>query len=246
MPGAGSGRPRLTRRGFIGTASTAAAGALAAGAVMAYGGSAEGATGTLAPGLTATEALKLLVQGNARWMSGRLEHPHQSVARRHEVAGHQDPFAVVFSCIDSRVPPEIVFDRGIGDLFVIRTGAQTLDQGVVLGGIEFGPDGYKSCRLLLVLGHQRCGAVTAAIASIQSGKPAPGHIPAVVNALRPAYYVAIRQQGDLVANMVRAQVQLTVTALRQDPLLARLIHESGLMVTGGVYDLESGKVNLLT
>ena len=120
----------------------------------------------------ARQALTLLIEGNQRWVNGQLEHPHQSVERRHEVAGHQDPLALVFSCIDSRVPPEIVFDRGVGDLFVFRTGAEAMDNQVVLGSVEFGPNGYESARLIFVLGHERCGAVIAAIAAIQSGEPA--------------------------------------------------------------------------
>jgi len=191
------------------------------------------------------EALRLLMEGNERWVTGQLEHPHQSVERRLEVAPHQDPFAVVFSCIDSRVPPEIVFDRGVGDLFVIRTGAQALDDLVVLGSVEFGPNGYRSARLIVVLGHQGCGAITAAIQSIQTGVPAPGHIQAVVDALRPAYDVAVSEPGDLVENMVRAQVILTVQRLQSDPLIAELIHNEGLMVVGGRYDLFSGRVDLI-
>src|SRR5437660_1564112 len=192
------------------------------------------------------EALRLLMEGNQRWVTGQLEHPHQSVERRLEVAPHQDPFAVVFSCIDSRVPPEIVFDRGVGDLFVIRTGAPALDELVVLGSVEFGPNGYRSARLILVLGHEGCGAITAAIQSIQTGVPAPGHIQAVVHALRPAYDVAISQPGDdLVEKMVRAQVVLTVQRLQNDPLIAELIRNEGLMVVGGRYGLISGQVELI-
>jgi carbonic anhydrase len=192
------------------------------------------------------EALRLLMEGNQRWVQGQLEHPHQSVARRLEVAPHQDPFAVVFSCIDSRVPPEIVFDRGVGDLFVVRTGAQALDELVVLGSLEFGPNGYPSARLIFVLGHQGCGAITAAIDSIQSGVPAPGHIQAVVDALRPAYDLAVSEPGDdLVEKMVRAQVVLTVQRLRDDPLLAALIRSEGLKVVGGRYDLTTGRVEII-
>jgi carbonic anhydrase len=192
------------------------------------------------------DALNLLREGNQRWVRGLLEHPHQTVARRLEVAPHQAPFALIFSCIDSRVPPEIVFDRGVGDLFVIRTGGQALDQGVVLGSIEFGPNGYESCRLIMVLGHESCGAITAAIKSFETGVAAPGHIQAVVDALRPAYDVAVRRPGDdLVEKMVRAQVELTVSELKHDPLLADLIADHGLVVVGGRYDLTSGAVELI-
>lgn len=191
------------------------------------------------------DALSKLMEGNRRWVTGALEHPHQTVARREETAIHQDPFAVVFTCIDSRVPPEIVFDQGIGDLFVIRTGGEVLDQGIVLGSPEFGSNGYDSARLIMVLGHSECGAVLAAIKSIQTGEQAPGHIGALVDALRPAYQVAEREPGDLTENMVRAQVRLDVAALKADPLLAKLIDQQGLLIVGGRYDLKSGVVDII-
>lgn len=238
---------RATRRGFLSAAGTMAAGAIAAGVVPAASASViapAAAEPGLAPG-SAGSALARLMAGNERWVLGELRHPNQTVARRHEVAHHQDPFAVVFSCIDSRVPPEIVFDTGVGDIFVIRTGAQVLDAGLVLGSVEFGPNGYPSARLILVLGHENCGAVIAAIDSLRYGKPAPGHLPAVVTALRPAYELVAGKPGDLVANMVRAQVRLTAGALRADPLLAEQIQRHGLEIFGGVYDLDSGVVTLL-
>ncbi len=191
------------------------------------------------------DALAMLLEGNQRWVRGELEHPRQTIERRKEVAAKQNPFAVVFSCIDSRVPPEIIFDCGIGDLFVIRTGGEALDDLVVLGSPEFGPAEFSSTRLIVVLGHQRCGAVIAAIESIQSGVPAPGHIAAVVDALRPAFHEAIAQPGDLIENMVRAQVRLDVTALENDPLLAELTRDQGLLIVGARYDLDSGAVDII-
>jgi len=191
------------------------------------------------------QALQMLLEGNQRWVRGELEHPRQTAERRKEVAAHQDPFAVIFSCIDSRVPPEIVFDCGIGDLFVIRTGGEALDDLVVRGSAEFGPSGYSSTRLVVVLGHERCGAVIAAIESIQSGSVAPGHLPAVVDALRPAYQAAVGEPGDLVENMVRAQIRLTVAALKDSPLLAQLSRDQGLVIVGGRYDLDSGEVEVI-
>src|SRR5882724_4799935 len=164
-----SGSP-VSRRGFIG-----AAGAAGIVAAVGAGGLTDAAAARVdqPPPATAAAALRLLMEGNKRWVRGRARHPHQSVAWREEVAPHQDPFATVVSCIDSRVPPELVFDRGLSDMFVIRTGAQTLDDRVVLGSVEFGPNAYPSARLIFVLGHARCGAVTAAIPAIQTGQPAP-------------------------------------------------------------------------
>ena len=236
----------MTRRKLAGIAATAAL--AAAGLTNAEGAQALAASDERAyqgtPG--AQEALQLLVEGNQRWSRGKATHPDQSVQRRLQVAGHQDPFATVISCIDSRVPPEIVFDRGIGDMFTIRTGAQALDEGVVLGSMEFGPSNYSSARLMFVLGHQKCGAIAAAIEVIESGGRAPGHIQAVVDALRPAYNVAKPQPGDLADNMTRAQTRLTVHKLQQDPLLRELMTTKGLTIVGGHYYLSSGVVEIIT
>ncbi len=241
-PGAGTAMTRRKLAGIAVTAALAAAGLTDAGAAQALAASDEQAyQGTPGP----REALQLLMEGNRRWSRGRARHPHQSVQWRWHVAGHQDPFATVISCIDSRVPPEIVFDRGIGDMFTIRTGAQALDESVVLGSIEFGPFNYSSARLMLVLGHQKCGAIAAAIEVIESGCRAPGHIQAVVDALRPAYYVAKPQPGDLADNMTRAQTRLTVHRLKQAPLLRKLMTTNGLTIVGGHYYLRSGLVEII-
>lgn len=246
---------KVTRRRFFGTASGAGvlaagvatggvASAVAASTAVAGSGAASASTVPRAP--TDPQAtLNALLTGNQRWVHGAAQHPNQSVQWRHEVAGHQAPPAVVVSCIDSRVPPELVFDVGLGDMFVIRTGAQTLDDGVVLGSIEFGPAMYPTARLILVLGHAGCGAISAAIQVIQDGGQAPGHIQAVVDALRPAYAVAVRQTGDLQDNMTRAQTRLTVERLQRDPLLREIIDAEGMLIVGGHYQLESGLVTII-
>jgi len=196
------------------------------------------------PEPTPRQALRRLVDGNRRWVTGRVTHPHQSVGRRLALRHFQNPFATVFSCIDSRVPPELVFDTGIGDLAVIRTGAQVLDEGVVFGSIEFTPD-HLGSPLILVMGHQRCGAVQSAAHLIHDGGTAPGHIQSIVDALRPAYEVAIKQPGDLIDNMVRAQTKLTVDLLRTDPLLQEFIHDGKLRVAGAYYSLDTGKASII-
>ena len=234
-------RRRFMRTGSAGMLATGLAASLLAGRPA----TAARAMPEIPPEVTPQEALRLLMEGNSRFVRGRAAHPHQSIAWRNHIAPHQDPFATVISCIDSRVPPELVFDRGLGDMFVVRAGAQALDQQVVLGSVEFGPVNYPSARLLFVLGHQRCGAVQAAITVIQSHGRAPGHIQAVVNALRPAYQVAVGQPGNLVDNMVRAQIQLTVRQLQLDPTLRKLTESEGLVIVGGYYQLDSGAVELL-
>jgi carbonic anhydrase len=252
MTDSGTPNPQFSRRRFIRTGSTGIALGGLAGSLLA---GERPAAASVIPDVrrdlrelrdTGQEALRLLMAGNARWVRGRPKHPNQSIARRKDVAPHQDPFAVVISCIDSRVPPELVFDRGLGDLFSIRAGAQALDEQVVLGSIEFGPVNYPSVRLVFVLGHQRCGAVSAAIKVIKDGGTAPGHIQAVVDALKPAYDVAVKEQGDLVDNMVRAQTRLTVSRLKAHDELKKLITSNGLVIVGGEYLLDSGKVKIIT
>ncbi|GAA1236607.1 carbonic anhydrase [Kitasatospora nipponensis] len=186
------------------------------------------------------EALRWLVEGNERWVRGELLHPHQSVARRLAVAAGQHPLATVFSCIDSRVPPEIVFDRGVGDLFVVRTAAQTNDD-LIQGAVEYGAEEAVT-PLVVVMGHQRCGAVTFAVDALNDGREVPAHLVAVVEALRPAYEVAQPLPGDQVDNTIRAQIRLTADQLRQDPLLAPLLSEHRTRVLGAYYSLDTGCV----
>ena len=200
-------------------------------------------TGQTWPG-SADGALRLLSEGNRRWAAGAASHPHTSVARRVETAQDQSPFAVVLSCIDSRVSPELIFDCGIGDVFVVRTAAQTLD-AIPLGSIRFGPT-VLGTPLVFVLGHQRCGAVTAAVDALQRSEAAPGAVQSVVEALRPAYDAARQQPGDLVDNVVRSHTRLTVESLVADPVLHELIQHKKLLVVGGYYSLESGEVHLIT
>jgi carbonic anhydrase len=194
--------------------------------------------------LTPAQALRRLTAGNRRWVTGRVAHPHQSVARREALSHVQHPFATVVSCIDSRVPPELVFDRGIGDLAVMRTGAQVLDRGVVMGSIEFSVAALHT-PLILVMGHQRCGAVKSAIEVIQTGDSAPAYIQSIVDALRPAYAVAVRQPGDLLDNMIRAQTRLAVARIKADPLIRGPLAHGKVGVRGAYYSLDSGKASII-
>ncbi|MEY9964836.1 carbonic anhydrase [Streptacidiphilus sp. MAP12-16] len=191
--------------------------------------------------LTPERVLKYLVAGNRRWVSGRLVHPHQTVARREAVAAEQHPLATVFSCIDSRVPPEIVFDQGVGDLFVVRTAAQTND-GLVQGAVEYGIEEALT-PLLVVMGHQRCGAVSFVVETLNAGREAPAHLEDVVEALRPAYEAAKPIPGDQVDNTVRAQIRLTVRQLRHDAILEPLEAEGRARIVGAYYSLDTGAVD---
>lgn len=199
------------------------------------------------------QAWARLEAGNRHWAEGHLAHPDQDTARRQQVAGQQDPFATIVSCIDSRVPPETVFDQGVGDLFAVRTGAQTVD-GLVTASIEYGPL-ENGTPLIVVLGHERCGAVTAAARAIKAHTHLPGHLDAIVHRLRPVYEhvtAVSAAKGDadlpestLIDEMVRAQVARTVHSLALDGPLKPLVAGGTLGIVGAVYDLDSGLVTAL-
>ncbi len=151
---------------------------------------------------------------------------------------------MVVSCIDSRVPPEMVFDQGIGDLFVVRTAAPTVDD-LVAGSVEYGPV-EDATPLIVVLGHQRCGAVTAAVESIGHGHRLPSHLDVIVESIRPAYEQARAKGGDLIDQTVRAQTLQTVATLTADPALSPRIDTGELGVVGAYYSLDSGQVSVLS
>ncbi|MFF3915820.1 carbonic anhydrase [Streptomyces sp. NPDC001852] len=193
---------------------------------------------------TPATAFARLMEGNKRWVSGALQHPDRDPDRRQLVAQEQEPFGSILSCIDSRVPPELLFDTGLGDLYVMRTGGETVGP-VVTGSVEYGPL-TSGTPLIVVLGHQRCGAVKAAYESLRHGKPLPGNLQAIVKALQPAYKQAVKEGGaDPVETMARAQVKLTATDLRSNQDLAPLVGKGALAVVGAYYSLDTGKVEVL-
>ncbi|MET9340500.1 carbonic anhydrase [Nonomuraea sp. NPDC003804] len=215
---------------------------LAAGGLLVGAGSAHGATrpAELATRpITPDAAWATLREGNRRWVQDQATHPHQDSARRGEVAQKQDPYAVVVSCIDSRVPPEIVFDAGIGDVFTVRSAAQTIDP-LVTGAIEYGPVELGT-PLLVVMGHQRCGAVTAAAHALHAGTTLPGQLQRIVEALRPAYD---RAHGD-VDKMIRINTADVVAKLKADKLLAPRVRRKQLKIVGCYYSLDTGQVTRL-
>src|SRR5215813_7556853 len=189
--------------------------------------------------VTADSALTELKSGNDHHVAHRYQHPHETLERQRQLASAQNPHAEILSCSDSRVPPEIIFDQGLGDLFVVRV-AGNVATDVELGSLEYGAE-HLHIPLLVVLGHQRCGAVTAAV---QGGKP-EGHIGVLVSLLLPAVEKSRGMAGDLVENSVKTNVEMVVRQLRSDPMLAELEHEGKLKVVGAVYSLETGAVTWL-
>ena len=191
----------------------------------------------------ADEALKLLTDGNQRFADDRAQHVDDSLDRRLAVRGAQMPFATIISCVDSRVPVELLFDRGIGDLVVIRSAGEVLDRSVI-GSLEFGVAELNT-PLLMVLGHQRCGALTAAVKAFDTKSPGEDDLGFLANALEPAVRQASGQPGDRVTNAVRANVALTLGQLRQSPLLGPLEQQGKVKMVGGYYDLDTGKVDVI-
>ena len=186
------------------------------------------------------KALQKLMDGNNRYVSAQTSHPNQTPARRTEITGGQHPFAIIVGCSDSRVPPEIIFDQGLGDLFVVRLAGHVLSDEA-LGSIEYALE-HLGTRLIMVLGHDNCGAVTAAV----KGGDIPGHIGSIVKAIAPAVKKAKNQPGDLLENAIRENVAMVVDQLRSSsPLLAHLVKDGILKIIGAYYRLDDGKVTLV-
>ncbi len=188
----------------------------------------------------ADQALRTLIDGNKRYASLKQKHPNQGLKRRAEVSKGQKPFAVIVGCSDSRIPPEILFDQGLGDIFVIRVAGNIVDD-VALGSIEYAVD-HLGATLVVVLGHSKCGAVTA---TVQGGE-AHGHIGSIVKAIVPAVKKAKGKKGDLTDNAIRANVELVSKQVKTStPILAKLVRAGKVKVVGAYYDIDSGLVEIL-
>ena len=185
------------------------------------------------------DALKKLMAGNQRFVQHQPQYPDQSAKRLQEVAQVQHPFATILSCADSRVPAEIVFDQGIGDLFDVRI-AGNIATPEAIGSIEYAVV-LLGTPLLLVLGHERCGAVTAAV----KNEPLPGEISTFVNPILPAVKRVADQPGDTVDNAVVANVRYQIEQLQRSSLLNERLKSGQLKIVGGRYDLDTGKVSLI-
>jgi carbonic anhydrase len=185
------------------------------------------------------------MDGNERWVDGELQHPDRDPQRREFVAEEQKPYGVILSCIDSRVPPELLFDTGLGDLFVMRTGGQVVGP-VVVGSVEYGPM-TSGTPLIVVLGHQRCGAVKAAYEALRDGRQLPGNLQSIADALRPAYRETARtKHADPVDAMTRIHVNRTAAGLRTNKDLAPMVKKGDLAVVSAYYSLDTGRVDVLT
>jgi len=198
---------------------------------------------TEGPVSNADEALQRLREGNERYVANKSTDLNESQSRRVELAQGQNPFATIFSCVDSRVPPELVFDRGLGDLFVIRTAGHVIDNAV-LGSLEYGVAELK-IPLLMVLGHEKCGAVKATVEAVEKNVTAEAEINWLVDGIRPAVEEVKAQPGDLLDNAVKANVMLTVERLKGSAILSEALEKSELRIVGGRYDLDTGMVDII-
>jgi carbonic anhydrase len=189
-------------------------------------------------------ALKILAEGNDRYVANQPRERDFSAGRASRAIG-QAPFAAVLSCADSRVSPELAFDQGPGDLFVVRVAGNFVTTDG-LASLEFGA-AVLGTRLIVVLGHSSCGAVNATVAALQKGNKLPGHIADLVRAMKPGIEGELKQDGpNLEQRAVVANVRYNVKRLQQaTPILAEMVAKKTLRVVGAVYDLPTGKITLV-
>jgi len=190
--------------------------------------------------MTEEEALQKLIDGNKRYIAQKLTHPNQTTDRRMEIVKGQKPFAAILSCSDSRVPPEVIFDQGLGDLFVIRVAGNVLDT-TTIASAEYAAE-HLDVSILVVLGHSKCGAVTAAV----SADEPEGYIGDLMKIIEPAVKKAKGMGGDMIENAIKVNVEMVVERLKElSPVISHLVSERKLEVIGALYDLESGEFKVL-
>ena len=188
------------------------------------------------------KTLQQLLEGNRRFVENR-STLDESESRRKAIALAQQPFAIILGCVDSRVPPELIFDQGLGELFVIRTAGQVLDHAV-LGSLEFGVEELK-IPLIVVLGHKNCGAVKAASEILHTHAKAEADIEYLVKELALAVEIGDEEGDDQLDRAVRAQICHVVERLKQLPILKTAIERGELKIAGAWYDLDSGTVEIV-
>jgi carbonic anhydrase len=188
-------------------------------------------------------ALKRLLDGNARYIAGTTQR-YDFRSERAALSGGQNPFAAILSCADSRIAPEFCFDTARGDVFVCRV-AGNFATDEITASLEYAVQ-VLNTPLIMVLGHEACGAVDATIKSIKDGTTLPGHLPSLVHALTPAVEAVQGQPGDLLANAIARNVAMNVDRLKSStPILQSFVNNDKLHVVGGVYALKTGKVTLV-
>lgn len=194
--------------------------------------------------LSPDQALHRLMEGNKRYVDG-VTRRHDFASERKALASGQNPFAGILSCADSRIAPEYAFDSGRGDLFVVRLAGNFANEDAV-ASFEYAVK-FLGTPLLIVLGHEKCGAVDAAIKTVKDDAELPGHLPYLVEHIRPAVKAAMTESGDLLQNAIRENVLLNVEKLkRATPVLSSYVDQNKVRVVGGIYKLADGHVEWLS
>jgi len=249
---------KTTRREFATASAILAATTVCGGVRPAIAGGAETANGNIQeedrdapteagekPPETSEHAIERLFSGNARFVSGKLKHPHSANDWRKRLINGQAPFATILGCSDSRVPPELLFDQGFGDLFVIRVAGNVIDTDVV-GSIEYGVDHLKT-KLVVVMGHEGCGAVTAALQADSDLAQEPNEIRSLVSKIQPATKEVSKDLPfEKRLNLsVEENVRSSVKQLKAIADLASAEKESRTKIVGAVYEIKTGSVRML-
>lgn len=183
------------------------------------------------------KSLRFLIEGNGRFSTDKSLHPDRTSERRLETSQKQEPFATIVGCSDSRVAPEILFDQGIGDLFIVRVAGNVVGD-LELDSIEYSVK-YLHSSLILVLGHENCGAVQAAVNGVTDD------VENVMKLIEPAVKKSAKMKGNRLENAIKTNVQLVVDQLKNTPIVREFIDKKKLMVVGGYYNFHTGKVQLL-
>lgn len=231
----------IGRRGALGLG-------LAATAATVVGEAGAGATEPVPDGLPPDAAWQRLMAGNLRFRTGRQRHPHEQLAWRESLVEGQHPFACVLACADSRVPPELVFDHGLGDVFTVRSAGEVLDDAVI-GSLEYAVE-HLGVRLIVVLGHESCGAVQAAVELVHGGGHAPsGSMGALVRSIE-ATVLATPADDDPAAHLQACVAGQARRIADQLPERSALIHDAvrrrTVAVAPAIYDLDDYEVERLT
>jgi len=235
-----SHRGAMTRRSALRVTVSALAGALVVPPAMAANDKPPPKPQNV---ISPDPALDRLMNGNSRYVAG-VSIRHDFRHEREALSTGQNPFAAVLSCADSRIAPEYCFDTARGDLFVCRIAGNFASDEMV-ASMEYAVQ-VLNTPLIMVLGHEACGAVDATIKSIKEGSTLPGHLPSLVAAIKPAVDAVQGQGGDLLANATRRNVALNVERLKSaTPILSAFVNDKKVRLVGGVYELKTGRVQLL-
>lgn len=194
--------------------------------------------------VTPEQALERLIEGNQRYIKGYSKR-HDFIAERESLVQGQNPYAGILSCADSRISPEYAFDSGRGDLFVARVAGNFANANNI-ASFEYSVEVLKT-PLLMVLGHDNCGAIKATISAVKDNTTYPGHIPSLIEALSPAVRAASAVSGDLLYNSTRENIKQNVEVLKNSgPILSAAIKENKLKIIGAVYRLKTGEIELVS